>query len=398
MLTKTLTLLLAAAAASPFLATAASLPSSASSCTAIPADATAKNITKLPNPFTFLNGQAVKSKQDWTCRQEQINALMQRYELGTKPAKPSSLKASFTGNSNLTITAAEQGKSISFSVSIAYPTTGKAPYPGLIAYGGLSIPAPAGVAIITFNNDDIALENDATSRGVGKFYDLYGTDASAGATMAWAWAISRIVDALEMTPATKIKTTKLGVTGCSRNGKGALVAGAYDTRIALTIPQESGSGGSACWRLSDAEDTSNNVQTAKEIVQENVWFSPLFDPYANTSIDVLPFDHHMLAGLVSPRALYVIENDIEWLGPTSMLGCMTAAQTQWQAIGAQQLFGFGQVGNHTHCAFPAVQQGQLTAFVERALFDEVKVDPQVFESNYTFDRAEWIDWKTPRLV
>src|SRR4051812_15786894 len=87
-------------------------------------------------------------------------------------------------------------------------------------------------------------------RGQGKFYTLYGSGHSAGALTAWAWGVSRIIDALELTPAAGINPQKIGVTGCSRNGKGAIVAGALDERIALTIPQESGSGGSACWRLS----------------------------------------------------------------------------------------------------------------------------------------------------
>ena len=33
----------------------------------------------------------------------------------------------------------------------------------------------------------------------------------------------------------------MGVTGCSRFGKGAFVIGAFDQRIALTMPIESGS-------------------------------------------------------------------------------------------------------------------------------------------------------------
>ena len=60
--------------------------------------------------------------------------------------------------------------------------------------------------------------------------------------------LSRIIDALEATPAVKIDPKRVAVTGCSRNGKGAFVAGAFEPRIALTIPQESGSGGAACWR------------------------------------------------------------------------------------------------------------------------------------------------------
>jgi cephalosporin-C deacetylase-like acetyl esterase len=35
----------------------------------------------------------------------------------------------------------------------------------------------------------------------------------------------------------------LAVTGCSYTGKLALIAGAFDERIALTIAQESGGGG-----------------------------------------------------------------------------------------------------------------------------------------------------------
>ena len=41
----------------------------------------------------------------------------------------------------------------------------------------------------------------------------------------------------------------LAVTGCSYAGKMALFAGAFDERVALTIPQESGGGGAPSWRV-----------------------------------------------------------------------------------------------------------------------------------------------------
>ena len=66
---------------------------------------------------------------------------------------------------------------------------------------------------------------------------------------AWVWGASRIIDALEATPKANINLSKLAVTGCSRDGKGALMAGAFEPRFALTIPQESGSGGDTCVRL-----------------------------------------------------------------------------------------------------------------------------------------------------
>ena len=78
---------------------------------------------------------------------------------------------------------------------------------------------PANVATIVLNNDDIAQQNDQSNRGIGKFYTLYGSNASAGALSAWAWAVSRIIDALEMTPTANIDSRRLGITGCSRNGK-----------------------------------------------------------------------------------------------------------------------------------------------------------------------------------
>ncbi|WP_437829233.1 glucuronyl esterase domain-containing protein [Sorangium sp. So ce1153] len=40
----------------------------------------------------------------------------------------------------------------------------------------------------------------------------------------------------------------VGVSGCSRFGKGAFTIGALDQRIALILPIESGSGGVPIWR------------------------------------------------------------------------------------------------------------------------------------------------------
>ena len=99
------------------------------------------------------------------------------------------------------------------------------------------------------------------------------------------------------------------------------MAGALEPRIALTIPQESGAGGAACWRISDS---LSGAQTARQIITENVWFSTLFNPYV-TRVNDLPFDHHLLAGLIAPRGLYVIEHSsIAWLGPRSAYGCMVS--------------------------------------------------------------------------
>jgi hypothetical protein len=99
---------------------------------------------------------------------------------------------------------------------------------------------------MNFDNGAAGAQGGSGTRGQGYFYTIYGSGNSASSMTAWTWAVSRIIDALETTPGANINTKKIGVTGCSRNGKGALMIGAFETRIALTIPQESGSGGDAC--------------------------------------------------------------------------------------------------------------------------------------------------------
>ncbi|KAF8073433.1 hypothetical protein FPV67DRAFT_746357 [Lyophyllum atratum] len=358
--------------------------------------------TALPDPFTFLDGAAVTTLGAWTCRQAEVNSLFQINELGTKPPPPSTLTATLSSSNALAITASEAGKSITFTPTISFPTTGTAPFPAIIAFNGLSFPRPAGVALITFNVDDMAQQVNLASRGQGKFFTLYGANATASAMMAWAWGVSRIIDALEMTPNARIDTKRIAVTGCSRNGKGALVAGAFDTRIALTIPQESGSGGTDCWRLSDALQARGVVtQTASEIVQENVWFSRSFETFANTSVNMLPVDHHMLAGLVAPRALFVIDNvGIDWLGAESSFGCMKSARRIWQALGASNNMGYSQAASHDHCSFPASQQAVLTAFINKFLLG-LSANTTVTETagNYMFDTpGVWDPWNAPQLA
>jgi len=86
-----------------------------------------------------------------------------------------------------------------------------------------------GVASIAFDTNGVANQNGM--RGSGSFYSITGGTGASGALIGWAWGVSRIIDALEVTPAAKIDPKRIGVTGCSRNGKGALMVGAFDERI-----------------------------------------------------------------------------------------------------------------------------------------------------------------------
>jgi len=357
----------------------------------------------LPDPFTFFDGTPVRTQAQWTCRRAEIASLAQQFEYGDKPATPASATtATFSGNT-LAVTVTANGRTISFNASITYPSTGSAPFPAVIGVGGSSLNNSAlaglGVAVINFPNNEIAQQNNQSSRGVGKFYDMFGSGHSAGAMMAWAWGVSRLIDALEKTPAARIDTARLGATGCSRNGKGALVVGAFDDRIKLTIPQESGSGGSGTWRVSDwMLSQGQQTQTLSEIVNENVWFRSNFNQFSSAATK-LPFDHHSLVGLVAPRAILIIDNDILWLGPQSSWSGANAAHTIWQALGVPDRMGYSLTTGHTHCAFPASQQTEVNAYVQKFLVGGGTGNTNIMRNDpgVNFDQAMWVDWMVPVL-
>lgn len=377
-------------------AAAAALASS--SCATLPATLSFSvgSATKLPDPFLFLNGSRVSSKSDWACRRDEIRAIFQRLELGLLPTPPI-VAASLTSN-KLTISVSGAGKSITFSPTIRLPS-GAGPFPAIIALGGLSIPVPSNVAVITYNNEEIAATDP---RGKGKFYDLYGGSHTAGGLVAWAWGASRILDALEkLGPVmTKIDAARIAVTGCSRNGKGAMVSGALDDRVLLTIPQEAGSGGMGCWRIvSEMKKNGTKVEDAAQIVMGDGWFATEFQKYVNKLAE-LPEDHHMLAALIAPRPLLVIENSgIDYLGPVSSFGCASAARLVYGALGARDSMGFSQVAHGTsHCQLPASQNLDVAAFFDRFLLNKT-TSTNIFKTDktYDFDLARWVDWTAPML-
>ncbi len=59
----------------------------------------------------------------------------------------------------------------------------------------------------------------------------------SGVITAWAWGFHRILDAIELV-VPEIDTTRVGATGCSRDGKAALAAGIFDERVCLHYTRE----------------------------------------------------------------------------------------------------------------------------------------------------------------
>jgi hypothetical protein len=241
----------------------------------------------------------------------------------------------------------------------------------------------------------------------GLMYTLYGNSVTkSGALIGWAWGLSRIIDALEKVPEAGIDTKRIAVTGCSRNGKGALAMGAFDERVALTLMQEGGSGGSALWRVSAKEKSlGQNIQESSEIVGEAHWQGDDFKQYAMGQNDKLPADQHFAVALCAPRAVLLLENDIDWLGPVATYGGGVAGRKVFEALGVKDRLGVSVPQDHTHCSFPSTQQTMLNNFVNRFLknmqADTSGVDQLTVKSTTSklgkFDEATWIDWDVPTL-
>lgn len=336
----------------------------------LPEYAALKSNLKLPNPFIKLDGTAIKDKSEWACRREELRQQLFKYILGDKPIPA---KGSVTGTvttSKITVKVSEGGKSCSFEVSVNMNGATQ-PAPALISYGA-GATAPSGVARITFS----AIESQGGSGAKsGPFFTFYGSNHPAGYMVAQAWQISRIIDVIEQNPGI-IDPYRIGLTGCSRNGKGAFFGGVLDNRVALTIPVESGMGGTVGLRLKEQLDPGSNstAEWPYHAISYVRWLSEVAlgkfatgNDAAGDNTDRLPVDMHSAMALIAPRAIYIVDNPgISNLDPKSAWVTGNAGKAIFEALGVGDHFAYeGASGDH--CSWRSQYTASLNAMVDRFL-------------------------------
>jgi hypothetical protein len=386
-------------------------------------------IRPLTDPFRFADGTRDTSFSSWERRRNEIKAAIERYEIGPKPdCSDCTITASYTpppagstAKGILTVVVTRNGRSLTLTSGVYIPTgMGSGPFPALIAmtfFASSSGANPGSLPASVITSRPIAtvdfVHNNVTSLSFGNvnhsadpFYRLYpeycagtcsGNVSNSGQYAAWSWGVSRLIDGMEIATHQEVNPlpidmTHLAVTGCSYAGKMALFAGAFDERIALTIPQESGGGGAPSWRVTreiEAYGASEDIQRTSYD-----WFAGQMRQFAGDNGYKLPTDHHELMAMVAPRALLVTGNtDFYWLSNRANYVSSRAAQRIYNTLGIEDRFGFYIDGGHGHCAIPATQAPAIAAFLDKFLLGVATTNTAMEVTPYpALDYNRWTAW------
>ncbi len=353
---------------------------------------------RLPDPFKKYNGARITSKSEWRCQRQEILKQVEASIYGTKPPKPERVTGTVS-RTQITVNVEHQGKTASFTARVEMPANATGAVPAVVVLGGfggdLATIRAEGAAIITYDPYLVGAESGSRTNKTGAFYTIYGNRSTTGLLAAWSWGVSRIIDVLEQSGATLIKPDAIGVTGCSRFGKGAFAIGALDQRIALTMPFESGSGGVPIWRGIAGE----GAQSASSAYGETYWLGDAFNTYVS-DVRRLPVDTHQIIALVAPRGLYIMDNPhIANLGPRSAHAAALAGAEVYKALGATSSITYhSNVASGSHCEVRPEHRAQLQANIRRFLKKESATTGGLnARSNATANISDWVDWSTPTL-
>jgi hypothetical protein len=345
---------------------------------------------ELPDPLVMLDRSKVTTRSDWeTKRRPELKALFQHYMYGRLPPTPT--RQSYTelfrdekalgGKATLSevkITFEEPSLAHPVHVLLAVPNAAAKPpvfvgmnfcgnhtllddprihlpevwcrnsCPGVVneratdkGRGGqkdvwnIDLIIDGGYALACFYSGDVDPDTADMSDGIGPaFYNPGQSTAAAddaATIMLWAWGFHRVVDMLQQSAKDRVDASRIAAVGHSRNGKTALVAGAFDERIAVVIPLQAGCGGTAPSRTSDTR-----AESVKRInTSFPHWFCGNFKQF-NDDTAKLPFDQHCLIALCAPRPVLLpnAEEDL-WANPSGQFELLKAASPVYELLGVQ---------------------------------------------------------------
>jgi hypothetical protein len=419
-------------------------------------------IRPLPDAFQSANGFRDPSFPSWERQRNEIMAAVENYEIGPVPDRHDCTitanwvpPAAGSTNGTLTVIVTRNGKTLTLTSGVYIPQgMGNGPFPALIPmeiasfsfppFGVFSFPPPTPpdygslpasifsglpIATVGYVSTDVAQYSftSPSDHTTDPFYQLYpeycegictGT-SNQGEYAAWSWGVSRLIDGMEIATHQSVNPMPidmkhLAVTGCSFAGKMALVAGAFDERVALTIAQESGGGGATSWRVSHEIEANGTVEDVDDTNYD--WWAGTMQQFSGDNVYKMPVDQHELMAMVAPRALLETGNtEYYWLSNGSNYVTSRATQKIYDTLGIGDRFGFYLDGNHAHCATLPAESTPITNFVDKFMLGQKSADTEVYVypnpadttdygypivvsgGNYayyfpTVDYGRWTDW------
>ncbi|MDR2477466.1 MAG: hypothetical protein LBD18_06755 [Treponema sp.] len=261
----------------------------------------------LPDLFTFADGTKVQTTDQWESRRAEINKIIQYYEYGEMPSWPDEITWTDTesGNTITTVIHVKVGSMTrDFTVQVTLPASpkthnGKIPvmFQSAAANGFTNAQLNnAGYATAGLNEDTLQPEGTYGVDGmtpqagiVGELYNWQRDINLPSCNIAYAWGMSVIIHVMEQGGfANKLDPKGVMITGMSRYGKAAVVAGAMaespsGQRVALTVAGSAGMGGPLVERfitpagLNGGEGDPNYVETFNGAVGKTYYLKALPD-------------------------------------------------------------------------------------------------------------------------
>jgi hypothetical protein len=188
-----------------------------------------------------------------------------------------------------------------------------------------------GYAVATFCRGDIQPDRPDVREGMRATLPEEHDPAQTATIMWWAWGVHRAVDYLGTDKS--IDSKRIAVVGHSRLGKAALLAGAFDDRIALTVANQAGCGGSGPSRHDDPK--AESVARINDHFPH--WFCENFHAFG-ADPSKLPFDQHELVALCAPRpVLFTAAAGDLWANPSGQFQMLQSATPVYQLLGVEGL-------------------------------------------------------------
>jgi len=333
----------------------------------------------LPDLFKFDNGKKVKDLNDWKQRRKELVEPLMFYQYGSIPPRPDKVTprldkekahSSGIGKEHWITLIIDSKKKLEMRLVIYEPNT-PGPHPVIIEEeGSLGGSKNAerfmkkNYLFIEYARHDLDPDRKNTTGAAQKAYPEYDWETLA----VWAWGGMRVVDYLESRNDVDMK--KIAITGHSRGGKMALLAGALDERISLVVPNGSGAGGAGSSRVLGPGAESIGMNDKPH------WYHPRIRIFAENEAH-LPFDQHFLKALVAPRGLFCIEStDDLYANPLGTYATSDAAMPVYELYGVPERNAIRfRRGGHT---FSDSDWTSLLDFAELTFYGKNPNDSQSF--------------------